>query len=81
MNLVFVQGKIVSNIEFKFIINSKHTSIAIFEIELSNKAIVKVKAYNELADYCYSKLNKGDNVLIEGELNSNIEIVFKKYIQ
>ena len=75
MNLVFVQGKIISNIEFKFIRNSKHTSIAIFAIELSNKSIVKVKAYNELADYCYSKLNKSDNVLIEGKLDGNIEIV------
>lgn len=77
MNLVFVQGKIISNIEFKFIVNSKNTSIAIFEIELSNKSIVKVKAYNDLADYCYSKLNKGDNVLIDGKICSNIEIIIQ----
>ena len=74
MNLVFVQGKIISEIEFKFIINNKNISIAIFEIELYNKSNIKVKAYNNLADYCYSRLNKGDNVLIKGRVNSNIEI-------
>ena len=74
MNLVFVQGKIISDIEFKFIINSKNISIAIFEIELLNESRVKVKAYNDLADYCYSKINKGDNIFIEGRVNSNIEI-------
>ena len=80
MNLVFVQGKIISDIEFKFIINSKNISIAIFEIELLNKSKVKIKAYNELADYCYGRLNKGNNVLIEGKLNSNIEIEILNYI-
>ena len=74
MNIVFVQGKIISEIEFKFIINSKNISIVIFEIELSNKSKIKAKAYNDLADYCYSKLNKGDNIFIKGRVNSNIEI-------
>ena len=41
MNLCFVIGKIVSEIEFKFIINSKNISIAYFKIELINKIIVK----------------------------------------
>ena len=78
MNIIFILGKIVSEIEFKFIIKSKNTSIAIFEVELLNKSIVKIKCYNELADYCYSKLNKIDVVFIEGYLNSNMEIIWKK---
>ena len=77
MNIVFIQGKIISDIEFNFIINSENVSIAIFEAELLNKSIVKIKAYNELADYCYSKLNKNDIVFIEGYLNSNMEIIIK----
>lgn len=77
MNIVFVEGKIISDIEFKFIINSKNISIAIFEIELLNKSIVKIKAENELADYCYSKLSKNDVIFIEGNLNSNMEIIIK----
>ena len=78
MNIVFIQGKIISDIEFNFIINKKNISIAIFEVELLNKSIVKIKAYNELADYCYSKLNKNDVVFMEGYLNSNMEIIWKK---
>ena len=52
MNLVYIQGKVVSKIDFKFIINSKNISIAIFKVELRNKSVVVVKAYNEIADYC-----------------------------
>ena len=77
VNIVFIEGKIISNIEFKFIINSKNISIAIFEVELLNKSIVKIKAYNKLADYCYSRLNKKDVVFIEGHLSSSIEIIIK----
>lgn len=77
MNIVFVEGKIISDIEFNFIINSENVSIAIFEVELLNKSIVKIKAYNEQADYCYSKLNNGDIIFIEGYLNSNMEIIIK----
>lgn len=77
MNIVFVEGKIISDIEFNFIINSPNISIAIFEAELLNKSIVKIKAYNEHADYCYSKLNNGDIIFIEGYLNSDIEIIIK----
>lgn len=77
MNIVFIQGKIISDVEFSFIINSKNVSIAIFEVKLLNKSIVKIKAYNELADYCYSKLSKNDVIFIEGYLNSNMEIIIK----
>lgn len=74
MNYIFVYGKIISKIEFEFILNNKNKSISFFEIELINKAKIKVKAYNERADYCYSKLKLHDNVFIEGELNSEIEV-------
>ena len=65
MNLCFVMGKLISNIEFKFIINSINISVAIFEIQLENK---------EIADYCYQKLVKGEVVMISGSLNNNMEI-------
>ncbi|MCI8617693.1 MAG: hypothetical protein HFJ60_05605 [Clostridia bacterium] len=77
MNLVYIQGKIISDIEFKFIIKSKNKSISIFKLELTNNSIVTIKAYNELADYCYSKLNKDDIILIEGKLNSKLEIILQ----
>ena len=62
MNLVCILGKIISNIEFKFIINSKNKAIACFEIKTADKQIVRIQAYNQLADFAYSKLNTNDKV-------------------
>ena len=42
MNICFVIGKIISEIEFKFIINSKNVSISYFKIELFNKSIINI---------------------------------------
>ena len=78
MNFCFVIGKIVSKIEFKFIINSKNIAVAIFEIELSNKSIVKAKGYNEIADICYRNITKGEIVTIYGSLNNEMEIVINE---
>ena len=72
MNEVFLIGKIISNIEFKFIINSKNKAIACFEIETADKQIVKVQAYNEIADFAYSKLNTNDKVFINGYIEANV---------
>ena len=75
MNLCFLIGKVVSEIKFDFILNSKDISIARFSIELENKSIVVIKGYNEIADYCYKKLMKSRIVGIQGSLNSNKEII------
>ena len=77
MNLVFILGKIISNIEFKFIINSKNKSVSIFKIKLLNNSELTVKAYNEKADYCYSKLNKNDTIYIQGYINPKMQIIVK----
>ena len=75
MNVVFVSGKIISKIEFKFIINSKNISIATFFMQFGNN-IIKVIAYDEIADYIYKKFKIKDNVCIFGKLKKNIlEIV------
>jgi len=75
MNLCFLIGKVVSEIKFDFILNSKDISIARFSIELENKSVVVVKGYNEIADYCYKNLITGSIVVIQGSLNSNKEII------
>ena len=72
MNEVFLIGKIISNIEFKFTINSKNKAIACFEIKTVDKQIVRVQAYNKLADFAYSKLNTNDKVFINGYIETNI---------
>ena len=72
MNEVFLIGKIISNIEFKFIINSKNKAIACFEIKTVDKQIVRIQAYNQLADFAYSKLNTNDKVFINGYIETNV---------
>ena len=72
MNGVFLIGKIISDIEFKFIINSKNKAIACFEIETNDKQIVRIQAYNQLADFAYSKLNSNDKVFINGYIETNV---------
>ena len=79
MNEVFLAGKIISNVEFKFIINSKNISIAMFNIETDDKQVIKIKAYNELADYCYSRLEKSNRVFIYGKISKNKIIVKEIY--
>ena len=71
MNVCFFLGKIISDIDFKFIVNSKkYYSISIFQIELNNKSIMKIKGYNEIADFCYRNLSRYDNILIKGNIKS-----------
>ena len=77
MNQVFILGKIISDIEFKFIIKNKNKAIAIFKVKLLDDTIVTVEAYNEKADYCYSKLNKNDTIYIQGYINSKMQIIVK----
>ena len=74
MNICILQGKIISKIEYKFIINSKNKSIAYFEMELLDKNIIKVKAYNSLADKCYRILSTENEICIEGILETKGEI-------
>ena len=78
MNLCFIQGKIISDIKFDFILDSKNISIAIFKLQLNNNSIVNIKAYDDVADYCWRNLVKGSMVGIEGELNSKMEIIIKE---
>lgn len=79
MNLCFLMGKIISEIEFNFILNSKNNiSVASFELEIDKDCKVLVKAYNKMADWCYQNLARKDIVLIQGKLTSGIEIVTNK---
>ena len=76
MNRVFLVGEIITDIEFKFIINSKNISVAIFKIKTpKDNQIIPIKCYNEQADYFYSKYKRGDVVMIEGRLEDNTVIV------
>lgn len=71
MNLCILLGKIVSDIEFKFIIKGKNKSIAYFDMLLLNNSVVCVKAYNEMADYIYRNCQIGQKVSVEGKVRSD----------
>ncbi len=77
MNLCFLIGKIISNIEFNFLLESKNISITSFIVKVDENCIIKVKAYNELADWCYAKLIKNDVVSIQGKIDSKQEIIIE----
>ena len=78
MNKCFFIGKIISDIDFKFIVDSKkYYSISIFKIELNNKSIITVKGYNEVADICYKSLTKNDFIALYGKLDSKMEIALQ----
>lgn len=77
MNLCFLIGRIISEIEYKFIINSKDSAIAIFKLQLQNQSTVTIKAYNEMADFYYSHFEVNDVICVKGRLNTKGEIIIK----
>ena len=74
MNNCFISGKIIAEIEFKFAVKNKFYSIAEFKIELDNKSIIKIKAYDKNAEYCYQKLEKEMYINIYGKIDNKGDI-------
>ena len=76
MNICFLIGKIISNIDFKFVMNDKNNiSISIFKLKVNDGSTITLKAYNELADLCYRNLSINNYIVLQGRLNSNMEII------
>ena len=65
--------------EYKFILNNKNVSISIFYIQLNNKSIIKIKAYNEIADICYNSTLKG-NIISMQKINSKMEVIINNFL-
>ena len=79
INLCFLKGKIIDITDYKFIydknnkgIGNKHICIIKLEIEIENKQIVWLKGYDEIADFIYQKLKKGDEIFVEGNIENDI---------
>ena len=76
MNICFFIGKIISDIDFKFIVGNKNNaSVAIFKVKVNENCILTVKRYNKLADLCYRKLSINNYIILQGELNSKMEVI------
>ena len=69
MNKVFIIGKVITEVKFDFILNSKHISVARFRvITVRDKQEIEIMAYDEMADYVYANLKHEDVVMINGYL-------------
>lgn len=91
MNLCILSGKIINEIDLKFIYNSrykklerKHISIVEIELEMKNEQKIKLCAYDEIADCIYRSAQKSNSIIIEGKVRNNyIEIndftIIKQY--
>lgn len=77
MNLCFLIGEI-KNIKYEFMINKEHTAIIVMKIQLDNESIIKAIGYDEIADWCYQRIEKGDKVMIEGRINRKMECEMKE---
>ena len=82
INLCFLSGKVINKIDLKFVYNTrkrsldkKHTSIAKIELKLQNGQIVKLHAYNEMADYVFRNIQKCEHITVQGKVkNGYVEI-------
>ena len=76
---MFFIGEIISELEFKFVINTKEIyAILMFDLVLIDGTKLKVKAYNEIADYCYKNYEKNNFVCINGRINNDMEIIINE---
>ena len=81
MNICFFSGEIIEEVIFKFIINKdisfkgcKHYSICVFKLRLENETVIEVRAYDEMADFCYRNLKIGNIIAVYGRINNGLEI-------
>ena len=78
INLCFLYGKVINEIDLKFIYNDrnksldkKHISIVEMELKLLDGQVIKLHAYNEVADDVFKNINKDDFITIQGKIRNN----------
>ena len=75
MNEVFLIGKVITEVDFKFIINSTRLSKAKFSIEtLEDGKMINIVAYDEMSDYIYRNVKSEDIIMINGYIENNVII-------
>ena len=82
MNICFLIGEIISEIKFDFVISNKKInkiSRIEFYIKLKNNNIIKIIAYNELADKCFRELEKEEIIIIQGRINTLGEVELEEF--
>ena len=84
MNRCYFLGKIANTLEYKFYFNSKKHNASIsfnmytLESELSKRELIRLQAYDGVADFLYRNCAHEDIVFIEGRLmkNMNVEVLY-----
>lgn len=51
----------------------------ILYFKIDENTIIRIKAYDDLADYCYSKLKKGDYIAVYGRISELYEIYLEYF--
>ena len=76
MNICFIMGKVLKDIEFEFMYEDKRISIAYTDLKLRDNTILTIKGYGKIADIMYRNIEKNDNILLKGNIvkEKNIEI-------
>ena len=77
MNEVFIMVKVI-NFKYRFLLNNKNNAICKIEGILLNGSIIKLIAYDNLADMLLRKLKINELYLFQGRLNSNMEVVLSE---
>lgn len=83
MNWCIISGIVINKIELKFVFNNRrkmlakeHISLVKILLELENKQIVNLHAYNEMADYFYRNVKQYQKIYIQGKIrNYYIEVI------
>ena len=57
--------------------NKKNISVAKTKLKLENESIITIKGYDEMADWMIQKIKKEDKVIMQGELDTRMEVVVK----
>ena len=60
-----------------FLYNKKNISVAKTKLKLENESIITIKGYDEMADWMIQKIKKEDKVIMQGELDTRMEVVVK----
>ena len=68
MNEVFIIGKVICEVKYKFILEKHNNAKAVISLELLDKTKIEVIAYNEIADYAFKNLDKNELVFINGKI-------------
>ena len=68
MNVCFIIWKIISEIEYRFMVNGRDKAIVQMWLETNNGNKIYVTGYNEIADKVYSGCCKGDFVIFYGKV-------------